>query len=243
MKLSVVIPAQNELECIEKVITDVIAECKKERIKHEIIVVDDCSTDGSGELLDKLAASQKALRVIHRKPPNGFGRAIREGLGAITGDVVSTVMGDDSDDPHDLVRYFRKIEEGHDCVFGSRFIKGSNVHDYPKIKLITNRLANTFIRLLFRIDHNDLTNAFKAYRTEVIHTVMPIEALYFNVTVELPLKAVVRGYNFCTIPISWYGRRSGLSKMKIRELGRKYLYSVLHIWLEKMLLEGDYRGK
>ena len=243
MKLSVVIPAQNEIECIESVVADITAECEKEGVDHEIIVVDDCSTDGTGEKLDEMLSTYKTLRVIHRQPPCGFGRAICDGLKAIEGDAVVTAMGDASDDPRDIIRYFRKIEEGYDCVFGSRFIKGSNVCDYPRIKLLVNRVANTFVRLLFRIDNNDMTNAFKAYRAEVIRAVMPIEALYFNITVELPLKALVRGFSYCTIPINWYGRKSGVAKLKIREMGRKYLYSVLHVWLEKMLLKDDYRAK
>lgn len=243
MKLSIVIPAKDEIECIEEVVADIVAECEKEQVEHEIIVSDDCSSDGTGEKLDAMLSTYKTLRVIHRNPPSGFGRAIRDGLVTITGDVVITAMGDASDDPKDIIRYFRKIEEGYDCVFGSRFINGSHVHDYPKIKLLVNRTANTFVRLLFRVDNNDLTNAFKAYRAEVIRAILPIEALYFNITVELPLKAIVRGFNFCTIPINWYGRKSGVAKLKIREMGRKYLYSVLHVWLEKMLLKDDYRAK
>jgi len=152
---------------------------------------------------------------------------------------VATVMGDLSDDPEDIVRCFRKIEEGYDCVFGSRFMKGSTVKDYPLTKLLINRLANNFIRMLFLIRPNDITNAFKLYRREVIKVIQPLQALYFNITVEIPLKAIVRGFSYTQIPISWYGRQSGVSKLGIREMGRKYLFTVLYIWLEKILLADE----
>ena len=79
-------------------------------------------------------------------------------------------MADGSDGPEDLVRYHRLLEEGYDCAFGSRFVPGAQVHDYPRLKLIMNRIVNWFIRVLFRHGYNDTTNAFKAYRREVIET-------------------------------------------------------------------------
>lgn len=161
----------------------------------------------------------------------------------VEGDVVATVMGDLSDDPRDIVRCFRKIGEGYDCVFGSRFINGSKVKDYPLVKLIINRLANNFIRALFFIKPNDITNAFKLYRTDVIKAIQPLQALYFNITVEIPLKAIVRGFSHVQIPINWYGRKSGVSKLGIKEMGRKYLFTVLYVWLEKILLKDEIGGK
>jgi dolichol-phosphate mannosyltransferase len=152
-------------------------------------------------------------------------------------------MADLSDDPKDVVRCFRKIEDGYDCVFGSRFVKGSRVKDYPTLKLFINRFANLFIRILFGIRANDMTNAFKMYRMDVVKAVMPIQAQYFNITVEIPLKAVIRGYSYVQIPINWYGRKSGVSKLSIKEMGRKYLFTVLYVWLEKVLLSEDIRAK
>lgn len=239
MKLSIVVPAHNEEENIGQAILDIITEMTKEKIDYEIIAVDDNSVDSTFKVLTELSGKYSNVKVVRRNPPKGFGRAIREGLANIEGDAVAIVMGDLSDDPADIVRCFRKIEEGYDCVFGSRFIKGSKVKDYPVAKLLVNRIANTFIRALFFIKPNDITNAFKLYKREVINAVQPLQSLYFNVTVEIPLKAIVRGFSYVQIPISWYGRKSGVSKLGIKEMGKKYLFTVLYIWLEKILLKDE----
>ncbi len=239
MKLSIVIPVQNEEECIEKTITDIIRVLNRENIDFEIIVVNDNSTDGTLRIIEGLASKYKNITIVHRIPPSGFGRAVRNGLEKMRGDIVVICMGDLSDDPEDIVRYYRKIQEGYDCVFGSRFIRGTIVKDYPVIKLIINRMANTFIRYLFKIKNNDISNAFKAYRVEVIKSVMPLVSNHFNITVEIPLKAIARGFSYTTIPINWYGRKSGVSKYKLKQLQRKYLFSVFYVLLEKILLKDE----
>jgi len=159
----------------------------------------------------------------------------------MNGDAAVIMMADESDDCRDVVRYWEKLNEGYDCVFGSRFMKGGGTLDYPPIKLFMNRLANAFVRFLFRHGLNDTTNAFKAYRKEVIDGIRPILSPHFNITVELPLKAIVRGYNFAVIPITWRNRRSGVAKLKIREMGSRYLFIVLYVWLEKYFSRGDYK--
>ncbi len=243
MKLSIVIPAHNEEENIGQAISDVIAKMDKEKIDYEIVAVDDNSVDSTLKVLTELSDRCPRLRIIRRLPPKGFGRAIREGLANINGDAVAIVMGDLSDDPADIIKCFRKIEEGYDCVFGSRFMKDSNVRDYPLVKLLINRLANTFIRALFLIRANDITNAFKVYKREVINAVQPLQSLYFNITVEIPLKAIVRGFSYVQVPINWYGRKSGVSKLGIKEMGRKYMFTVLYVWLEKILLTDEISAK
>jgi len=150
-------------------------------------------------------------------------------------------MADSSDDPADVVRFHRKLDEGYDCVFGTRFARGGTLVDYPPHKLVLNRITNLFIRLLFRLRTNDTTNAFKCYRREVIAGVQPILSQHFNLTVELPLKAIIRGYSYETLPISWRQRHHGVSSLKLQEMGSRYLFIVLHVWLEKMLTRGDYR--
>lgn len=240
MKLSVVIPAKNEEECLEKSIEDILIELKKESIDYEFIIVDDNSVDSTVDIIKTLVERYpEGIRCINQPAPGGFGRTVSLGLANAKGDVVVIAMGDASDDPKDIVKYFRTIEETNcDCVFGSRFIKGSVVKDYPELKLFINRLANAFIKILFRVDYNDTTNAFKAYKAEVIKAILPLTSVHFNITVEIPLKAIIRGFSYEIVPISWYGRKSGVSKHKIRELGKKYLYTTLTIWLEKLLL-GD----
>ena len=152
-------------------------------------------------------------------------------------------MGDLSDSPDDILAYYREMQAGAECVFGSRFIKGARVIDYPRHKLWLNRLANRFIKMLFHLDHNDITNAFKCYRRDVIDGIQPLLSAHFNLTVEMPLKAIVRGFTYKILPISWTNRQAGESKLKIKEMGSRYLFIVLYVWLERKLSRGDYQRR
>jgi dolichol-phosphate mannosyltransferase len=203
--------------------------------------VDDASSDGTQEVVGAIGAANPRIRAITSHLPGGFGYTVRAGLERFEGDAVAIVMADASDAPADLVIYLRQLEAGYDCAFGSRFIRGSHVYDYPRFKLALNRMANVFIRVLFRHGYNDTTNAFKAYRREVIETVQPLLSNHFNLTVELPLKAIVRGHSYAICPISWTNRTRGASKLRIQEMGSRYLFIVLYVWLEHHLSRGDYR--
>lgn len=241
MKLSVVIPAFNEEATIGETVTGVADALEAEDIDHEIIVVDDSSTDNTRTEIEKLAAEREQVRLVPSPYRNGFGFAVRAGLDVYTGDAVAIMMADASDSPADLVVYHRLLERGFECAFGSRFLPGSEVIDYPKLKLYMNRIVNWGIRLLFRHGYNDTTNAFKAYRREVIDNVSPLLSQHFNLTVELPLKAVVRGYRYGIVPISWTNRKKGVSKLRLNEMGSRYLFIVLYVFLEHHLSRGDYR--
>jgi dolichol-phosphate mannosyltransferase len=240
-KLSVVIPARDEEGCIVSTVEHLHLELRMQGVPHEIVVVDDGSTDSTWRLLEETAERIPELVPVKNPGPHGFGRAIQRGLAAFTGDAVVIMMADESDDARDVVRYWQKLEQGWDCVFGSRFMKGGGVIDYPRVKLFLNRMANWFVKVLFRIRLNDTTNAFKAYRREVIEGCLPILSPHFNITVELPLKAIVRGYTWTVIPITWRNRRTGIAKLKIREMGSRYFFIVAYVWLEKYFSRGDYR--
>jgi dolichol-phosphate mannosyltransferase len=241
MKLSVVIPAYNEEETVGETVAGIASTLSREEIDHEVIVVDDSSTDGTAAVVERIAAGNPAVSCLHSPYRNGFGFAVRAGLEAFEGDAVAIVMADGSDSPEDLVAYQHLLEEGYECAFGSRFVHGSSVIDYPPQKLIMNRIVNWGIRALFRHGYNDTTNAFKAYRREVIENVKPFLSHHFNLTVELPLKAVVRGYSYGVVPISWTNRKAGTSKLKLNEMGSRYLFIVLYVFLEHHLSRGDYR--
>ena len=239
--LSLVIPAHNEEGCIEETCTSIATAFAAQNITdYEILVINDNSRDKTEEILQRLTAANPRLRYINNAPPNGFGFAVRRGLQEYRGDAVAIVMADLSDAPADIIAYHRELKNGAECVFGSRFIPGSKIIDYPRHKLLLNRLANAFIKILFGLDHNDITNAFKAYRREVINGIQPILSHHFNLTVELPLKAIVRGYRHVKIPLSWTNRKAGESKLRIQEMGSRYLFIVLYVWLEKTLSRGDY---
>ena len=238
--LSIVIPARNEEDALPSSVRHLQLELNLNNIAHEIIVVDDGSTDGTWEVLNRMTAEIPELRPIQNLGQNGFGRAIQCGLTNMKGDAVVIMMADESDDCRDVVKYWNVLNTGVDCVFGSRFMKGGGAIDYPWIKLRLNRIFNLFIRLLFGIRLNDTTNAFKAYRKTVIDGISPILSQHFNITVELPLKAIVRGYTWEVVPITWRNRRFGVAKLKIKEMGSRYLFICLYVWLEKTLSRGDY---
>jgi dolichol-phosphate mannosyltransferase len=241
VKLSVVVPAHNEAGSIEASVHALTATLEREDIDHEIIVVDDASDDGTGPLVEAIAEHNSRVLCVRSHPPNGFGFAVRSGLDVYTGDAVAIFMADLSDDPEDLVLYYQILVRGYDCAFGSRFLPGAKVHEYPRLKLVVNRVANAGIRLLFRHGYNDTTNAFKAYRREVIDTIQPLLSNHFNLTVEMPLKAIVRGHSYAVVPISWRNRSAGSSKLSVPEMGSRYLFIVLYTFLEHHLSRGDYR--
>ena len=239
--LSVVIPVRNEERCIGSTVEHLDLELRLRNVPHEIIVVDDGSTDSTWRELAHLRERVASLRPVQNPGQSGFGRAVAYGLDHLAGDAVVVMMADESDDCRDVVRYWEALNQGWDAVFGSRFVKGGGVIDYPRLKLTLNRIANAFIRFMFRIKLNDTTNAFKAYRTSVIQGCRPLLSPHFNITVELPLKTIVRGFTWTVIPITWRNRRSGVSKFQIKEMGSRYVFICLYLWLEKYFSRGDYR--
>jgi dolichol-phosphate mannosyltransferase len=241
VRLSVVIPAHDEAEVIEPTLRALATELAGEGIDYELVVVDDASRDGTGAVVARLAAEDPRVRCIRNDGPHGFGFAVRAGLDEFAGDAVVIAMADGSDDPRDVVLYCRVLEAGYDCAFGSRFMPGATVQDYPWLKLLINRIVNLGIRMIFRHGYNDTTNAFKAYRREVVHNLQPLLSHHFNLTVELPLKAITRGFSYAIVPTSWRNRAAGESKLRLEEMGSRYLFIILYVFLEKHLSRGDYR--
>ena len=240
--LSVVIPARNEAGCIESTVEHLHVELRLRGVPHEIIVVDDGSTDETWACLESAMKRVPTLRPVRNEGLHGIGRAIVRGIDAMSGDAVVIMMADESDDCRDVVRYWELLQAGYDCVFGSRFISGGGTVDYPKFKLTLNRIVNTMIRVAFGIRLNDVTNAFKAYRRTAIDGCRPFLAPHFNLLVELPLKSIVRGYSWTVMPITWRNRRTGVAKLKLAEMGSRYFFIIAYVWLEKYFSCGDYRN-
>ncbi len=241
MKLSVVIPAHNEEGSIGHTLADVSRALTAEGVDYELVVVDDASTDRTAQVAAQAAEQDPRIRCIASPYRNGFGFAVRAGLEQYRGDAVALMMADGSDDPADLIAYYRLLLAGYDCAFGSRFIPGGRTVDYPLLKLLINRFVNLGIKLMFGHGYNDTTNAFKAYRREVIDGIQPLISQHFNLTVEMPLKAIVRGSSYAIVPISWRNRRAGASKLRLQEMGSRYLFIVLYVFFEHHLSRGDYR--
>jgi len=241
--LSIVIPARDEGGCIAATVEHLHLELRIHCVPHEIVVVDDGSTDSTWTILEDLRTRIPECKPVQNTGPHGFGCAVTFGFSHASGDAIVIMMADESDDCRDVVRYWETLSQGWDAVFGSRFVRGGGVIDYPRHKLLLNRAANLFLRVLFNIPLNDFTNAFKAYRRTVIEGCRPFLSPHFNLTVELPLKTIVRGYSWTVLPVTWRNRRSGESKLKIKEMGSRYLFIALYCWLEKYFSRGDYRAK
>ncbi len=241
MKLSIVIPARNEEGMIVQTVTHLRDYLDQAGVRnHEILVIDDGSRDRTGDLVQAEHERDPRIKVLPNLGRNGFGRAVAHGLNHFTGDAVIVVMADASDAPEDIVRYYHILRDEADCAFGSRFIRGSQVVDYPKFKLVINRIVNFMIRLMFNSPYNDTTNAFKGYRADVIEACKPFVSPHFNLTIELPLKAIVRGYSYKIVPITWRNRDIGVSQLKLKEQGSRYLFTLLTVWFEYLLIRNDY---
>ena len=244
MKLSVVIPAYNEEESISHTLRALYQTLAKHGVPHEICVTNDNSKDNTAGVLESLKAEIPTLVYYTNPGPNGFGYAVRYGLERFTGDCVAVFMADMSDDPEDLVKFYHKmLETDTDAVFGSRWGKGGKVIDYPELKKYINRVANFIVKMVMGIKYNDTTNAFKLYKRETIEGVKPFLSPHFNLTIELPLKAMVRGYSYEVVPNSWTNRKYGESKLKIKEMGSRYFFILMYCFIEKFFARGDFNKK
>jgi Glycosyltransferases involved in cell wall biogenesis len=241
MKLSIIIPARNEAGLIVgtlHLLRDYLDSVGINDVEY--LVVDDGSTDATYELVAQENTVDPRIRVISNTGRNGFGRAVRHGLENFIGDAVIVYMADASDSPQDVEKYFYILRDDADCAFGSRFMRGSKVEDYPLFKLVINRVVNFVIQLMFLSSYNDTTNAFKGYRANVIEGCRPFISPHFNLTIEIPLKAMVRGYSYRVLPISWRNRSVGESRLKLKEQGSRYLFTLLTVWFEWLLTGSDY---
>jgi len=243
MKLSIVIPARNEEGNIAETVNGLMHYLDSRGISDlEILVVDDGSQDQTYAIVTAMSEADARIRIVRNTSgKHGYGRAVALGLDTFTGDAVVVCMADASDAPEDVARYYTILRDEAECAFGSRFMRGSKVIDYPHFKLVINRLANFVIRILFGLRFNDVTNAFKGYRANVIEGCRPFLSPHFNLTIEIPLKAIVRGYSYQVTPISWRNRRVGESQLKLQEQGSRYLYTLLTVWFEWLLIRGEHR--
>ena len=236
--LSVVIPSYNEQENIEKTIVSFFNKLKDEKIPHELFVVNDNSTDGTLCILKQMKHSIPTLKFITNSGPNGYGYAVRKGLDSFNGDCICVVMADLSDDPDDLVTFYRTMEKYNcDMVFGSRWMKGAKVINYPKQKFLLNRFVNNLIRFIFGFKYNDVTNGFKLFSKKTITGVKPFLSGQFSLALEIPLRAIIRGYSYRVVPTNWYNREVGQSNLRLIKMGPKYLYIFLICFVEHISLK------
>ena len=235
MSLSIIIPCHDE----ENVISNTLAQISDslKNIKYEIVLINDFSSDQTYNKFIELSQIYKNL-IYKNNIQQGLGGAIITGINASNFEYVCIFMADMSDSMEDLKKYYSLIQlKKLDAVFGSRFIKGSKIINYPKTKLILNRIFNYITKFLFLSDYNDFTNAFKIYKKETLLKLFPIVSENFNVFLELPLKIISRGYSYEIISINWTNRKKGLSKFNTKELTSKYIFTLIYCFLEKNLLK------
>ena len=236
MSLSIVIPVYNE----DKQLHNTVKKINKisKRIKdYEIVFIDDFSTDNTKQIIKKSIRSNKKIKY-YKNIKKGLGSAIGLGINKSTKKFVCIFMCDNSDDLSDLMEYYKIINKNNlDAVLGSRFLKNSRITNYPILKMVLNRIFNYIVKIIFLSNYNDFTNAFKIYKKKTLKELMPIVSDHFNVFLELPLKIIIRNYKYKIIPISWKGRKIGVSKFKISELGSMYIFTLLYCFIEKILLK------
>ena len=236
MSLSIVIPVYNE----DKQLHNTVKKINKisKRIKdYEIVFIDDFSTDNTKQIIKKSIRSNKKIKY-YKNIKKGLGSAIGLGINKSTKKFVCIFMCDNSDDLSDLMEYYKIINKNNlDAVLGSRFLKKSRITNYPILKMVLNRIFNYIVKIIFLSNYNDFTNAFKIYKKKTLKELMPIVSDHFNVFLELPLKIIIKKYKYKIIPISWKGRKIGVSKFKISELGSMYIFTLLYCFIEKILLK------
>ena len=235
MKLSIILPVRNEAKGISKTLDLICAGI--DQIDYEIIAVNDFSDDDTYDIISKKKDSINKIKLFDNAK-KGLGGAINLGIEKSNGDAICIMMADLSDDISDLRKYYELIQsENVDAIFGSRFIKGSNVYDYPIKKLLLNRIFNYITKFIFLSDYNDFTNAFKIYKKKALIKTMPLISEDFNIFLEIPLKIISRKMNYKIIPIGWKNRKEGKAKFNMKELRSKYLFTLIYCFLEKILLK------
>ncbi len=232
--LSILIPVRNEEENVHIISKEI--EKKIENRNYEIVFINDFSEDNTQNELKNLSKSNEKI-IYFNNQKKGLGGAIDLGIKKSEGKYLCIMMSDSSDTVEDLNYYYKEISSQNlDAVFGSRFIKGGKIVNYPKLKLILNRLGNLLAKILIWSDLNDFTNGFKIYKKDTLLNLYPLVSESFNIFFELPLKTITRGYKYKIVPISYYNRTVGEAKFKIDELGSKYIFTLLYCFLEKILL-------
>ena len=232
--LSIIVPVRNESDNLEDLFNYFSNNLKN--INYEVLIINDFSVDDTLDYAKKLSIQKSQFKVFDNSR-KGLGGAINLGIKKSLGKSVAIMMADQSDDINDLIKYNDLMNSNsYDAILGSRFLKDSKVIDYPFQKLILNRIFNFIVSLIFWNKYKDYTNAFKIYKKEVLLEIMPLISESFNIFLEIPLKIISRKYNYKIITINWTGRKKGDSKFKIKELGSKYLFTLIYCFIEKNLL-------
>jgi dolichol-phosphate mannosyltransferase len=230
--ITVVVPAYNEEEVIKKLIED-LEEKISVKQALEILVVDDGSTDRTGEILDQLSRLYQNLRVIHHRVNQSLGGALRTGIRAANGDIIVTLDADMTHPPELMAKMVEALRDNDVCV-ASRFVRGGGMVNVPHYRVVISRLANIIYRFLFHSPIADNTSGYKAYRAELLKSI-EIEEPGFAVQLEIVTKLLRRKARFVEVPFLLTNRKLGRSKLRYFRAIPHYVKRVMHLLLVRWL--------
>jgi len=222
VELSIVVPAYDEEANLFPLAQDLQCLMSGLQGETEMLIVNDNSSDRTGQIANSLASDSPSIRAIHRYGNNGMGNALTEGTLQATGSRVVWVMADRSDDLQTIPKMMEKIDEGCDIVFGSRYMSGGSSGDLVRLKAFGSSGYSRLARLVFGMDVHDITNAFRAFRRTVF-TSLQITSADFAISPEFAIKAQMAGFRLGEVPTTYADRRAGKSKFGMVKMGFKYL--------------------
>ncbi|HXG44787.1 MAG TPA: polyprenol monophosphomannose synthase [Gemmatimonadales bacterium] len=230
----VIIPTYNEAQNLPQIVPAIL----RQDPRLEVLVVDDNSPDGTGDLADRLAASKPRVHVLHRPAKEGLGRAYIAGFRwalARRYDAVFEMDADFSHDPSFLPEFLRAIED-HDLVVGSRYATGVNVINWPISRLLLSLGANLYARLVTGLPLTDLTSGFKCFRREVLEAIDldQVRSNGYAFQIEMNFRAWRKGFRITEVPIIFHDRVEGHSKMN-RRIVREAIWMVWWLRLQALL--------
>ena len=221
MNVSVVIPVHNEQGNLPKLLNHLI-KLKGTLKNFEIIVVDDYSSDKTGEIANRYSKKYKNVRVLHRsRGINGMGAALKDGTKAAKGKYIVWIMGDNSDDSTTIPKLIEKLKNNYDVVVGSRYMKGGSRGDTDAIKAMLSAGYTFVARLIFGIKIHDVTNGFRAFKKEIFNS-LKLECNDFAISPEFAIKSYLKGYKLGEVPTVYANRKAGQSKFKLIKMGIAY---------------------
>ncbi len=217
LPIRVVLPTYNEADNLESIVAAVLAAAPE---GTGILVVDDASPDGTGELADRLAAADPRIDVLHRREKRGLGPAYVAGFGRALASGAERIVQMDADfshDPADVPRLIAATMDGAgaDLALGSRYVEGGGIGDWGRARKAISRWGSTYARTWLGLDLQDLTGGFKCYRREVVEGIRmeTVSALGYAFQIETTYRAVRAGFRVVEVPIIFSDRRVGESKM------------------------------
>jgi glycosyltransferase involved in cell wall biosynthesis len=231
MRLSILIPVYNERTMVERSLAQVLAAPLPENMDRELIIVDDCSTDGTSEILDRLAAREPGIRLIRKKVNEGKGAAVRTAIQEAHGDFCIVQDADLEYDPSEYPRLLRPLLDGHaDAVFGSRYLAGEQTRVLPFWHSMINKWLTLLSNMFCNLKLTDMETGYKVFRTDLLKSI-PIRSNRFGFEPEITMKAAKRKLRIYEVPISYHGRTYEEGKKIGWKDGVKALGVIVRFWI------------